>query len=121
MTQNQAEPGISPDSANVGLASLPLTSKFIVASLLFPHHKLNNFYFGLSLKLFFKNHFCARQHSGPVVSAVASKQEYPEFDSESGHFCVEFACSPCVSRKWMDAFCATTGALFESIWQYHNL
>ena len=35
--------------------------------------------------------------SGAVVSAVASQQEGPGFDSGSGCFGVDFACSPCVS------------------------
>uniref|UniRef100_A0A3Q4AG71 Caldesmon 1b n=1 Tax=Mola mola TaxID=94237 RepID=A0A3Q4AG71_MOLML len=34
------------------------------------------------------------RHSGAVVSTVASHQECPGFNSESGRFCVEFACSP---------------------------
>ena len=31
---------------------------------------------------------------GAVVSAVASQQEGPGLESESGHFSAEFACSP---------------------------
>ena len=36
------------------------------------------------------------QHSGALVSTVASQREGPGFGSGSECVCVEFACSPCV-------------------------
>ena len=42
--------------------------------------------------------------SGAVVSAVTSKQEGPRFESESGGFCVEFACSVSAWVLWYSGF-----------------
>ena len=50
-----------------------------------------------------KNDSDFRLHGGVVVSTVTSQQEGSRFNSQLGHFCVEFACSPrvCVGSLWV--------------------
>ena len=59
-----------------------------------------------------------RWHGGAVVSAVASQQKGPRFQSESEHFCAEFGCSPHVRvgllRKLMNELMDLSPLIFHN-------